>query len=132
MKVALTIRLGLILDIIDSNKTTSLTYYFSVSVQNNIIDAYSDYSNLSSIVITKPNSSIAIKLIPQTSGYNYNNKILATWNAPSNGNRGIVNAQTNTGLPTLNRYTLNSINLKNVNADGGFVAVALTFLETSV
>jgi hypothetical protein len=99
-----------------STNTQSIRYYFSVRVQNNLIDDYSEISDHqlanSSIQITKPNSNIAITLTPQI-GPNNNNKILATWSAPTDGNRGIVNIQADAGLPTLDRYTFYSSNLKN-------------------
>ena len=104
-------------DYINSSKTKSITYYFSASVQNNLISNYSDFSDQQSIQITKPNSSMTITLTPQTSGSNYNNKILATFTAPSNGNRGIVSAQADDGLPKLQKYTFQSNNLKNVHND---------------
>ena len=100
-----------------STNTNPITYYFSASVQNNLISSYSEVSDQQSIQITKPNSSMTITLAPQTSGSNYNNKILATLTAPSNGNRGIVSAQADAGLPNLQKYTFQSTNLKNVDSD---------------
>ena len=100
-----------------STNTNSITYYFSASVQNNLIDNYSDFSDQQSIQITKPNSSMTITLTPQTSGSNYNNKILATFTEPSNGNRGIVSVQADDRLPKLQKYTFQSDNLKNVDYD---------------
>ncbi len=103
-----------------STNTTPITYYFSASVQNNLISNYSDFSDQKTIEITKPNSSMTITLTPQTSltsSSNYNNKILATFTAPSIGNRGIVSAQADDGLPKLQKYTFHSTNLKNVDSD---------------
>ena len=50
---------------------------------------------------------MAITLTAQTSGSNYNNKIKATWTAPSDGNRGIADTnQTNPNtLPKLEKYS---------------------------
>ena len=100
----------------DSN-TKSIEYYFSASVQNNLISNYSDFSDQKTIEITKPNSSMTITLTPQTSGSNYNNKILATFTEPSNGKRGIVSVQADDRLPKLQKYTFQSTNLKNVDND---------------
>ena len=101
----------------NSGSTESITYFFEACVKNNLIDEYSVLSDASEITITKPDSSIDITFSPQTSGTNYNNKIEASWNGPSNGNRGIVSAQANAGLPKLVRYTLESNTLRNVNSD---------------
>ena len=101
----------------DSTNTNPITYYFSASVQNNLIEEYSEVSDEQFIQITKPNSSMTITLTPQTSGSDDNNKIQATFTAPSNGNRGIVSAQADAGLPKLQKYTFKSTNLKNVNID---------------
>ena len=100
-----------------STNTNSITYYFSASVQNNIISQYSNFSDQVSIQITKPDSSIDLVLTPQTATTNYNNKIKATWTAPSNGNRGIVSAQANSGLPKLDKYTFESATIRQVNDD---------------
>jgi hypothetical protein len=99
----------------DSTNTNPITYYFSAFVRNNLFATYSDESDQVSIQITKPDSSISLVLTPQTATTNYNNKIKATWTAPSDGNRGIVSAQANSGLPKLDKYTFESATIRQVN-----------------
>ena len=102
--------------------TEPIIYYFKISIQNNLIDDYSDFSEEQSIQISKPNSNMNITFIPQTSltsssNSNYNNKIQATLKPPSDGNRGIVSAQTESGLPKLQKYTFQSDNLKKIDSN---------------
>lgn len=110
----------------DSTNTNAITYYFSASVKNNLINKFSAESAQRSIEITKPNSSIALILTPQEAVANYNNKIQATWSLPQDGFRGIVTSQASVGLPKLDQYTLQSNTLRKVDND-----VAVTHSNTT-
>jgi hypothetical protein len=96
----------------NSTNTNPITYYFSASVQNNLISRYSSVSDQQSIQITNPSPILNLTLTPETTGTNTNNKIKADWSPPDNGKRGIISEKTDNGLPKIQKYTLESPNLK--------------------
>ena len=111
----------------DSTNTNAITYYFSASVKNNLINKFSTESTQRSIEITKPtDTQFTLTLTPQEAVANYNNKIQATWSSPPDGTRGIVTLQASAGLPKLSRFDLSSNTLRKVDNDND-----VTYLNTT-
>jgi len=99
-----------------STNIKSIEYYFRASVQNNLIDDYSEYSDQESIQIAKPNQtsdSINFTILDSTS--NKNNTLRVSWSHPTDGERGIVSSQSSTGLPKIQKYTFKSTYLKDIS-----------------
>ena len=97
--------------LLDNTNTDDLTYYFSAEVANNVSENFSVKSDQIKITITKPDQlNKAITFTVLDDQVNENNMIRFDWGYPDDGYRGIVMANTLTGLPKIQKYLFNSEN----------------------